>query len=309
MIAEIEKTGTLHVSGFYLRRILRLLPGLLFYMAVFIPTLFYLGAEISLPQIASGVFYFANYYHIFMGYPPYSPMPILWSLSVEEHFYILFPFVLLAFRAHLKAALIAIGCALIAGLLWRITLYHLCAGHAMTICGLPDRIRVQGTDAIFDCILYGSFTALLLHYHPKEACRIFIHNKALALAAAFLLASIAIRAPGFRETLRYSMQSACIAVIMANILLGEAGFLKRMFESAWMVRIGKLSYSLYLMHFGALIAIEAAHGTHHLRNIADTLLYFALSFMLACCSYFLIEMPMSAIRHKFPYVCPPPLKS
>ena len=50
----------------------------------------------------SGIFYFANYYHLFIGYPPYNPMPIIWSLSVEEHYYIIFPFCMLLCRKNLR---------------------------------------------------------------------------------------------------------------------------------------------------------------------------------------------------------------
>ncbi len=298
MIVEIETSGTLRIGGFYLRRILRLLPALSCYIAVFTPALLYLGTNITRIHILSGLLYFANYYHIFTGYPPYNPMPILWSLSVEEHFYILFPFLMLTFRSNLRASLPVMGLLLIATLAWRLALYHICQNHTVPICGLPGRIRTQGTDAIFDCILYGCVAALMLHYYNESTRRIFINPIAFTLAGFILLVSFAIRTPDFRETLRYSVQSACVCIIMMNVLFGEADLFKRILEDTRILTIGKLSYSLYLMHFGVLIAIEATHETDHLRNSSDMLLYFTLSFMLAVCSYLLVEQPMAVIRRK-----------
>src|SRR6185369_6336028 len=160
MIVETEETGTFNAKRFYLRRIFRLIPALLLYLFIFVPLLLYLGSDISMAHIATGVFYLANYYHVFIGYPLYNPMPILWSLSVEEHFYILFPFVILLFRKNLKGLIIPLSIMAFLILCWRAFLYSHCFDHGLAICGLPDRIREQGTDAVFDCILYGVLIAL-----------------------------------------------------------------------------------------------------------------------------------------------------
>ena len=77
MIIEIEKTGTLSLKSFYLRRVFRLFPALLLYIALFTPVMIALGSTVTFVQIMSGIFYFANYYHLFIGYPPYTDNPQL----------------------------------------------------------------------------------------------------------------------------------------------------------------------------------------------------------------------------------------
>ena len=76
MIAEIVSTGGFSFGAFYLRRFFRLAPALLLYLAMFTSLFLLLGAHMTGWQIASGIFYVANYYHIFIGYPPLNPNPI-----------------------------------------------------------------------------------------------------------------------------------------------------------------------------------------------------------------------------------------
>lgn len=297
MIAEVEASGDIKIGRFYWRRILRLLPVLMLYLLIFVPVLMHLGARISVAAILSGVIGYANYYHIFTGYPLYSPMPILWSLSVEEHYYILFPFMILAFRRKLPEAIPLFTFLIIAMFVWRMTLYTICSSYDWPVCGLPGKIRTQGTDAIVDCIFYGVLLAMMLRYYSSKII-VIVNDRAFVLAMALLLLSLIIRNPGFRATLRYSLQAGCSAVIIANLLLGKNRLSRKLLIHPAMIFIGRQSYSLYLMHFGALITIDAAQGSRRLESFYDIVLYLFFSFFLASCSYFLVENPMITLRHR-----------
>ncbi len=299
IIAEIEQTRHFNIPMFYMRRILRLLPTILLYLFLFTPVLRHLGASITTAHIASGILYMANYYHIFIGYPPYNPMPILWSLSVEEHYYIVFPFLMLAFRQDMKAALPLLISLLFAALAWRAALYNLCHGQTLPVCGVNEKARMHGTDAIFDCIIYGAAAAFALRYHYREIRSMLIHKKAFAAAIILLIFSLILRNPLFRDTLRYSMQSACCAVIILNVIHGNPARLERWLSHPWMVFTGRISYALYLMHFGVLVTLEAAWGKQYFDSPIESSLYLILSFLIAACSYFLVEKPMITVRKKF----------
>lgn len=298
MVAEIEKRGRFSVGAFYLRRVLRLFPALFAYLLIFTPLLLYLGSNITFMHLLTGMVGLANYYHLFIGYPAYNPMPILWSLSVEEHYYLVFPFVMLAFRKRLPAVLPVLVCIMATALIWRIALYKTCLSYASPFCALPGKIRAQGTDTSFDCIMYGAFFALMLHYYSEKIYRVLVNREAFVTALLVLLISLIIRDAEFRATLRYSLQAAGSAVILVNVIYGKAGRLQAFFTNNLMIFTGKISYALYLMHFGVLITIEAICHSRQLNTVSEVLLYLFLSFFLASCTYVLIEKPMLAIRHK-----------
>jgi peptidoglycan/LPS O-acetylase OafA/YrhL len=298
---ELAHSGTLNLRAFYRRRFFRLAPALLLYLTIFIPVLLGLGAIMTPIQIAAGVFYFANYYHLFIGYWPLSPMPILWSLSVEEHFYLLFPLCLLGFSRNVKTILPWLCVALIGVFLWRVKLYSGCSTDpAWWACGWPGIIRVYGTDAIFDCILYGCITALALHYFPARVRSLFINRAAFSVALLGVFASLVIRNPAFRETLRYSVQSGCAAILILNILFSPQTRLRAALSWPPLVLLGRLSYSLYLFHYGVLVTIEGLRGNANISNgPTDFVAYLLISASLAAASYFLVERPMVQIGRRF----------
>lgn len=302
LAAEMLATGQIAIGRFYLRRILRLMPSLIFYLIIFMPVLSYLGTYVRAWDIISGITC-ANYYHIFIGYAPYNPIPILWSLSVEEHYYVFFPFIMLATGRNPKNLAILITSLIVVALLWRIIIYDTCLHKQYFVCGMHDKIRAQGTDTIFDTILYGSLIALALQYCKNRVIKILANNNAFIMALCVLAASIAIRNQYFRETLRYSLQAASCAVILVNVIYGKPGWTRRILENRVMLFIGQLSYPLYLLHFGILLSIEEFHGSRKLYGFSDTALYLLLSFILACCCYFLIERPLAVIRLSYARFC------
>jgi peptidoglycan/LPS O-acetylase OafA/YrhL len=124
MIRERQKTGWISLKLFYSRRTLRIFPPM---YAIMIATLLYLWLShhaqgLTVGGVCSQVFYYQNYwFHNGKGIIP--GLGVLWSLAVEEHFYILFPplFLLLLNRFGFNYRQIAIFllalCALI--LAWR----------------------------------------------------------------------------------------------------------------------------------------------------------------------------------------------
>ena len=301
IITEIETTGKLAIVWFYLRRLLRLQPTLFFYLIIFVPILLYLGVDISIYHIASAVLYLVNYYHIFIGYPQYNPMPIMWSLAVEEHYYLIFPFIILAFKNNLKKSLPYLIIAVSFALLWRIIIARDCFDY--TNC----QLRIQATDTIFDCIIYGAIIALILHYYTDFAQRFIIGKIPFTGAIIIIIATLLIRNNEFRETLRYSLQSVSVAIIIANFVTQrqQSGhgnlieFCSKILSLPTIRFIGKISYSLYLFHFGCLITIEKLNNSTHLQGLRDFILYISTSFFMAILAYLLIEKPMLLIRQKF----------
>src|SRR5690606_2367385 len=152
---EYDHTGSISIRNFYIRRLFRLFPPLFLTLAIASLLVFInvLPGGITLHGVLSQIFHFAHYYAIFVDFGGKIPegTVILWSLAVEEHFYIFYPVVLLALtglglRRREIGYVFAFVC--VAVLLWRIHLSHQPGFH-------PARTYF-GTDTRIDSILYGA---------------------------------------------------------------------------------------------------------------------------------------------------------
>jgi peptidoglycan/LPS O-acetylase OafA/YrhL len=100
LLREFQEYGKIDILHFYKRRQMRLLPELLFYIFIsgFIGIL-YVGLP-RLQDYLSGLFYYANYYHLYQIYVAGVidfRWPHFWTLAVEQHFYLTFPLIFAAF--------------------------------------------------------------------------------------------------------------------------------------------------------------------------------------------------------------------
>ncbi|MHB1518722.1 MAG: acyltransferase family protein [Acidimicrobiales bacterium] len=165
LVAEYRRRTTIQLGQFWLRRARRLLPALfvmLFVVAVW-ATLFNRG---QLPDLRSdmlpAIFYMSNWWFIFhhvsyfAAFGPPSPLGHLWSLAVEEQFYVFWPIVMLGALRWVKSQrVIVIGILLLA------------AGSAIEMAVLyspvTDPTRVyDGTDTRAFALLIGAALALVL---------------------------------------------------------------------------------------------------------------------------------------------------
>jgi peptidoglycan/LPS O-acetylase OafA/YrhL len=111
LLGEQSKTGRISLGGFYRRRALRLLPALLAMLTVHLLYTVVTGLPLAIEthSIAAVVLYVANWYRT-TGHPLAHGLTHLWSLSVEEQFYVLWPvvtIVVLGVRRSLRFAVTA----------------------------------------------------------------------------------------------------------------------------------------------------------------------------------------------------------
>ncbi len=306
MIGEVAATGRLDLRAFYLRRVFRLAPALLVYGLIFVPICAMLGAATTLPQIAAALFYVANYWELYFGFSTPSPFPILWSLSVEEHYYLLFPLLVAALIPDLRRLAVPILAVGLAALLWRFHLERACQGGApWLLCGLPqapgqsESLRIyHGTDTRFDSILAGALLAWVAAYGPGRWRAVLIGRPAMLAGLAAILLTLLIRNEFFRDTIRYTIQELAIAVVLGNVVLGSRTRLASVLAFPVMTYVGRLSYSLYLYHFGSLMVIVSLLGRFSWRDYRFAL-FFVISFALAMASHHLVEKPMIRLRRRF----------
>lgn len=298
MRLEWQKSGTVRLSNFYVRRVLRILPPfyLVLVSATGLTALGVLRWPLDWHAVAAQFLHFANYWVIWHGDGGFARgTGVYWSLAVEEHFYFLFPLLYVALRK-LRATqlqqVLVLGslCGLV--LAWRCVLVF--AFHSA-----PDR-TYMGSDARFDSILFGC--ALAVYGSPVlDAPR---YSDALwkyalfPVAIAALFASFVIRNPSFRETFRYSLQGlALIPVFVCAIRYPEWGAM-RVLNARPVAYIGVLSYSLYLIHhiifFALMDRLGALCGTALCAVVS-----LALSVTFALLLQHFVEKPCARLRRRF----------
>jgi peptidoglycan/LPS O-acetylase OafA/YrhL len=259
MLAENERTGAISIRNFYVRRILRLAPSLLITLAIAY-SLTYLGflqGRITLPAFISQLLYFANFYIIFFD-PNAQSMPggtgILWSLAVEEHFYIFFPLLMIAFmrgasRTLTVGALLIAVCVVV--LIWRI--------HLVQSLGFFSDRTYLASDTRIDSIVYGCLMALF--FNPVRSVRsratMSISEWAVfSFGVGLLLLALVYRSPFFRETFRYSLQGVAMFPILFFAIKYHDTPLFRPLNTTWAIRIGVFSYAIYLIHQVVMMTVE-----------------------------------------------------
>jgi peptidoglycan/LPS O-acetylase OafA/YrhL len=296
---EWTKTRTISLSQFYLRRVLRIFPPL--YVAVVAASALCLVGIIPATLtwkafFAQGLF-FANYYEILAGGKGMPPgMAILWSLAVEEHFYLFFPLLYLILRKARvpivrQAVLLAGICLLV--LVWRVMLVR---SGVSTVDGTQgwDRLA-HSSDTRLDSILFGCVLALYGNpcidetRIPESVWKYAL----LPLGVATLLFTFVYRDSVFRSTYRYSVQALALVPVFVVGVRYPGWLPMRPLNWSWVRRIGVLSYSLYLLHAVIIVAVDLhLHAPAKARMIVSLV----LSYVAADLMYRVVEKPSAELR-------------
>jgi peptidoglycan/LPS O-acetylase OafA/YrhL len=302
---EIERSSTVSLANFWARRARRLLPAL---ATVTVVTL--VAAAISFSnaelhdvraQALGTLFYCANWVMIFgksnyfatLGRP--SPFLHMWTLAVEEQFYVVLPLVLFAARRAVvrhpvRVATIALVGA-VASTVWM--------GVLVSPTGDPSR-GYLGSDSHAMGLLVGVALGVLAGVGaPWEAFSAWVRSNANArrgaplLAAASLVAIlVTMRATRDRTLALYRggflVFAVLCAVVIAVVVTMPDAPIARLLRAPWLVSIGLRSYSLYLWHWPVRVFITPSAGLDGFGLFAVRL---AISIVLAEASFRLVERP------------------
>jgi peptidoglycan/LPS O-acetylase OafA/YrhL len=298
MRREYETTGSVHIGHFWLRRALRILPP--FYLVLLAATaaalILYPAGTVYWPSMRAELLFYANYYGIH-GINQEAPgTGVVWSLAVEEHFYLLFPLLYIAMQScHLsrrhQAWLLWGLCAAI--LIWRCVL--VLALHASY-----TRIYLA-TDTRVDSILFGCALAVwnnpaLDNPAPNQSARPpgrwkyhFLPATLLAFSLCFLFTG-----PIFRNTLYFSVQGVALTFLFIAAIRFHDWPPFRWLSLRPVAFVGVLSYSLYLVHDVWLRTLARLWPHSHAWERA--LLALAASLLTSGLIYLVIEEPCARLR-------------
>ena len=294
LFVELRATGWVSLPLFYARRILRLYPVILLYTAMVLSLAVATGRPYNAIEPASALGYFANYWYAYLdahNLAPQLPFAMFWSLSIEEHFYILFPLTFMLLNGQSKRLLpVLLGLAVA------------CLG--LRVVGGWLHPEALGTVRFYaetqyrlDSIGFGVALAIACE---TAAGRQFLRRLAQPLPAAAALvvifACLLIRDPWFRETLRYTLLGGAISVVVAAVLFGSRfGLVHRVLNTAILRWVGRLSYSLYVWHGGVAFFLPTQDGPAW-QHAGLCLL---VSGLVATVSYYGVEQPCLSFRKYF----------
>ncbi|MCE5234247.1 MAG: acyltransferase [Mizugakiibacter sp.] len=261
LLERLLADDTIRFGAFYVRRFERLFPPLLVVLLAFLALRVAFGGvallEPSLYEVVFAASYIGNWTIIAFHSP--DALGHAWSLAVEEQFYFLWPLLLwLAWRVARGRGLAALATlGILAAAAWRSLAVALVRDHPQ-----PVQYLYYATDVCAFGFLIGAGLAIAAASRRGAALlqstgarRWAPWATTLALLALLLatrrLSSHALSTYGVGLT---AVELAC-AVLIAGLLVPGAHPLKRLFEWAPAVWLGRLSYSLYLVHWPIVRAL------------------------------------------------------
>lgn len=282
LLREQERSGKVSLAGFYKRRMLRILPAWAVYLG-FVFVLTRLGfARLTPAQWTAALTYTMNFVE---QSPSLWVVGHLWSLSVEEHFYLLWPLTLalLGPKRSLRLLLVVIvlspfvRCALF----WKAPAYW-----------SIDFV----TPARLDTIGIGCLLAFLCRSRRgvRLAAGLGRHiHLVLLLSTALLVLSIGVRSRWWQYgfTLGYPLEACCIAVMLLAGASAPLSWAGRLLNCRFAAGLGILSYSLYLWQQPFLNYQASDWFCRWPINLV-------LAVAVALASYFLVERPFLNLKER-----------
>ena len=262
LLKEYGKTSTIGLREFYVRRAYRILPASIVFM---VPVFVIFWRQLSWFHMAAAALYLANFdfsHPWFLGH--------LWSLSVEEQFYFLWPGVLKKFHRHRVAILV--------GVVAFSPVYRV-GCHFLGMHGKTDETFPAVADVLAIGCLLGVFAGRLPKIKPGWA---------------FAMIVPVVLVPVYLGVLRFHVTAMLLFVLWPVMHLAIAGLLLHVVQRPYwilnvapVVWLGQISYSLYLWQqlfvFGE-------------RSKPGYFVVFAVG--LASASYYFVEQPMLRVRER-----------
>lgn len=309
LIKEKEFTGTIHISNFYVRRILRIWP--LYYLCIFVG---FVGFAILKKMTGEPVIENANpWYYIFfaanfdiMHTWPEKPdallLSVLWSVAVEEQFYLTWP-IILRFTP-LKYYRYVFPSIMIFSLIFR--------SFNMGDNDHEFAIRYFHTFSVIGDMALGGLFAYYVSYENKFKSFVTnISKPALVLLYVLTLGVTLFKDKIFVPGIPVIFERIVIAALFGMIIL-EQNYAKnslfKMGQFKLMSKLGIYTYGLYCLHFlGLYFAIKVMNALH--LNGSDTWVSFAmmllaliLSIGISLMSYHLFEKWFLKLKDRFAFI-------
>jgi peptidoglycan/LPS O-acetylase OafA/YrhL len=306
LVTEWANRGTVDLLNFWIRRARRLLPALFLVMVGIIVYAGVFAGNSELDRIRgdaiASIGYVANWRFIFSGQSYFdqftqpSPLRHMWSLAIEEQFYLVWPLIVTGILWWRRSLRVLIGACVV-----------LIAGSATLMALLyqsgqdPSRVY-YGTDTRMQSLLFGAVVGIVLFMHGplrSRAARVAIRVAAV-IGAGYTLWLFWRMSERTDALYRGGFLIAALAVsaVIVSVVQPDRGGLGWFLSLAPLRWIGRISYGLYLWHWPVYLTLT--HARTGLDGTALLAVRIAVSLALATLSFYAVERPIRAGIFRLP---------
>lgn len=304
LLSEKEKTGTISVKKFYLRRILRIWPLYFFITALgffILPHLHFIDNAYLSPF--NGYTYTLNLILFIVMLPNvafvlFKPMPHIgqtWSIGIEEQFYILWPWLVKISKNILRTLIILICTLFFIKVI--VLFFYKSNSNSVLFQHLKDIVAMLKIESM----AIGGIGAYMVF--KQKYYKLILNNFILFGAVALVIVLIFFTPPKIQDAI-FLVYSVLFLIIILNVSLHQNCLLR--LENKLFRFLGNLSYGIYMYHF---VVIALLIGTFKQLNIVvdnsvlSQLIVYSLSILatilVSWLSYTFIEKPFLKLKHKF----------
>jgi peptidoglycan/LPS O-acetylase OafA/YrhL len=281
LLQEFERTRTISLRGFYVRRTFRILPAALAYLAVITGLALARQIAVSPTELTASLLFYRNYVGPEAGF--YTTH--FWSLSMEEQFYLVWPTVLLVLVALPRRWAVACTVTLAAGVaVWR----QAAVMHDLTVYGQLTRGFFLRTHVRADGLLLGAALALALRPRSRWLERVPLWAWC-GLAGLYVMV---VAHFGLRPTI---WESALVPLLIAWTAAHPSALPARILEWPAIRWLGRLSYGIYIWQ---QFFFPPADIAAPLRWLQEWPLALPAALLCAAASFYLLERPLIRLGHR-----------
>lgn len=295
LIAELNKTGTISLLNFYMRRILRIWP---LYFLILLLSLYIGYGTIFHESLLYGVLFTPNIFDAL--FHPYVISPQIWSIGVEEQFYLIWPLLFVTFyrkmNVYLWLGLFFIGYSF---------LPYFIGYYNNNISSLSYYHQIDSIlyGAKFNSMALGCIIAFFFNKFPSQVNSIFYNRyfEILVFSLTFILVLAGFNLAYFKHEI-FSILFACIILSLTN----ETSFFRPFLENKVIDYFGKISYGLYMFHFIVIhFVLNYTQSMIRVEGIVlESILYLSIiffTFFISHLSYQYFEKPFLNLKSKFTF--------
>ena len=274
LLKERDRTGTVDLKAFWLRRALRIFPAFYVYWLVQAALLGRVPADLW-----ASAFYFYNYFQGFQHQWVMGVVAHTWTLAVEEQFYLLWPFVFVLIRNRMtlkrSLALAILAVQIARAIAWR---------------WIPEAYIYEAFEFRCDALMLGCLLAIALR--DRDPLPGWLLHPVMGIAAVCVFP---LMMKGNSVTVFNAIGNTATAYASAILILQAIAYAPWFLENRLVTYLGTLSYAIYLYH-GLFLDVVLHHRTWSTPLLF--LMYTVGTVGAASASYYLVEKPFLRMKRR-----------